>query len=408
MFYTHHFENGLVLLAEPMDAVESAAFSLHVPCGTNNDPEDRIGLAEMLCDMTLRGAGARDSRALIQAIENLGCERSESVFPAHTVYGAATLASNLILSLEILADIVRRPFLPEEQLEEARQIAFNEILAVQDDPARLTMLELERNFHPDPWGRSSIGTTESIKRITIEDIREQHERFFQPDGAILSLAGRFDWPELLQTVSRLFSDWTPRKRAETVEREIGSQNVHIFAETAQTHIGLAYPTVPFSHPDYLKAWSAVGLLSGGMSSRLFHEIREKRGLCYTVGATYATLPHRGAVFCYCGTGVERADQSLEVLVAELRRLSEGIDEAELDRLKIRAKSTLVMRQESTAARSAALARDWYYLGRLRSMDEIESSVNRISKAHIDAFLHENPAGPFHIAILGPKKLTAPF
>lgn len=404
MFQQHHFPNGLALLAERMDDAESIAFSLRIPCGTNDDPADKIGVAEMLCDMTLRGAGRYDSRDLSRAIENLGCERNETVTPSHTVYGAATLAENLVPSLELLADIVRRPRLPEEQFEETRRIALNEIQSLRDDPARMLMQELERNFYPDPWGRISTGDEESVMRITHADILSRHESGFRPNDAILSVAGRFDWPELLDCVERCFGDWKPSSPLGIVEKNLGRQNIHLQGETSQTHIGIAFPTVPFPDPDYLKAWSAVGILSGGMSSRLFREVREKRGLCYAVGASYATLPHRGAVFCYCGTGSDRAQEALDVMVGEVLRLSEGIEESELARLKIRAKSTLVMQQESAAARSSALARDWFYLGRLRTVREIEEAVEALTCSEIEGFLRSHPAGPFHVATLGPETL----
>ena len=403
MFHIHSFENGLVLLAEAMPACESVACSLRVPCGVNDDAAERAGLAEMLCDMSLRGAGRYDERQLVAALENLGCERNESVGAVHTTYEMAMLAAHLHDAVDILADIVRRPHLPPGGLEESRTILLNEQLSLQDDPARLAFLELKRCFYPDPWGRSSLGNADSVSLVTLDDLHVAHDRLFRPNGAILSVAGRFDWPRLLEQVGMLFGDWPRREVPLLVERPRETTLLHVSAETEQTEIAVAYPSVPFTHPDYLKAWSSAGILSGGMSCRLFREVREKRGLCYSVGASYTSLPHLGAVFCQCGTGNDRAGEALEVILRELDRLADGVEPEELDRLKIRARSILVMQQESTAARCDAIARDWYYLGRLRTLREIEEAVLALTKEEIDAYLKEHPAGPYTIVTLGPEQ-----
>lgn len=137
-----------------------------------------------------------------------------------------------------------------------------------------------------------------------------------------------------------------------------------------------------------------------MSCRLFHEMREKRGLCYSVHASYFTLRDRAGVACYCGTGTDRARESLDVLIAELEKLRLGIGEDELARLKIRVKSALLMQQESTGSRSGAMTRDWYHLGRIRSLREIESNINALTCRRINDYLAAHPPGPFHIATLG--------
>lgn len=405
VLHFHQFDNGLVLLGEPMPWTESVSFSLLVPYGPVLDPPDRDGLASMVCEMSLRGAGNHANRDFIQTLENLGCETSESVSHLHTGYGASLLAANLLPALGLLADVVRRPHFDENQLESARQVLKQDIYSLEDDPARRLMLELHRNFWPDPWGRSSLGTLETIDRIEIADVRRQHARYFQPEGAILSIAGKFDWNLVDERVGELFGDWKARPFEIPAERMIGRNSVHISLDSAQTHIGLAYPTETLRSADYMPAWCGVGVLSGGMSSRLFDEIREKRGLCYSVYAVYSTLRDRAGVFCYCGTGTERAAESLEVLLAELDKLSRGIEEDELRRLKIGARSSLVMQQESTGARSASMTRDWYHLGRIRSLEEIEKTVLSLTKDQIDDYLASHPAGPFHIVTLGREPLS---
>src|SRR5262249_31387105 len=151
--------------------------------------------------------------------------------------------------------------------------------------------------------------------------------------------------------------------------EVPEKRAHLEKETTQTQIGIAYPSVPIGHPDYYAALGAVNVLSGGMSARLFTEVREKRGLCYAVWATYQTLRDRASVLCYAGTTNERAQETLDVMLGELKRLQEGIEKEEVERVQAGLKSSLIMQEESTSARAGTLASDWYYLGRVRTFDE---------------------------------------
>jgi predicted Zn-dependent peptidase len=144
-----------------------------------------------------------------------------------------------------------------------------------------------------------------------------------------------------------------------------------------------------------------------MSSRLFTEVREKRGLCYSVYATMHTLRDRGSVLCYAGTSAERAQETLDVTVSELVRLVEGIREDELSRLKARIKSSLIMQQESSSSRSGAIARDWYHLGRVRTLDEVSRLLDALKCQSINTFLAANPPQDFTIVTLGPKPLEVP-
>ncbi len=397
--------NGLTLLTEPMRDVKSVSWGLLIPCGPIYEPVRRAGLSALTCEMTIRGAGSRNSREMLRAFENIGCETSESVGIAHTAFSASLLAEGLVPSLELLRDTVRLPHLPEDQLNAAKQVVLQDVYALEDDPYQKMMLELQRNFFPDPWGRSSIGNEKSVVRTSIEDVRQYHADFYQPQGAILSIAGNFDRQTVLDTVGELFGDWMPRKVPRIREKRRETPVVHLPYESTQTQIGVAFPCPPMNSPEYLHAWSSVSVLSGGMSNRLFNELREKRGLCYNAFAAYVTLKDRAGVFSYCGTGSDRAEEALDVLVRELIRLREGIDAAELDLVKIRAKSSLVMQQESTGSRCGSMARDWYQLGRVRSMQEIEAALDALSKKELNDYLASHPAGPFHIVTLGPEPVV---
>lgn len=404
---SHSFPNGLTLVAESMDWVESAAFTLVMPAGCSRDPQQQLGLANFTCEMVQRGCGPRDNRQFVEDLDRLGADRSASVSQAHTSFGAAMLAENLLRVLEIYADVSRRPLLPPAQLDEGRLVCLQELQSLEDDLAQKLMQALQSQTYPDPWGRSSFGNRAGLESITSADIQRFFEQNYIPQEAILSVAGKINWDELVEHVERLWGDWADKPQDPLSSTYHFERYQHIDHDSSQMQIGVAYPTVPYRHPAYFQARGAVGVLSGGMSSRLFTEVRERRGLCYTVYASYHSLRDDARVFCYSGTSTDRAQETLEVMLHELTKLAHGIDERELYRLKARIKSALIMQQESSPARCSAMAGDWYHLGRVRNMDEINQFINALTCDSINKFLKENPPADFMIATLGANALEAP-
>jgi len=406
-FYSHAFPNGMIVVAEAMAGVESAAFSFLLPAGTTTEPESRLGLSALTCDMALRGAGSRDSRQFLSDLEILGVQRGEGVSAAHTNFGAATVAESLPDVLEIYADLLRRPHLPEEMFDAGKQVVLLELGSIEDDLAHKVMLELRKSYYPSPWGRSSEGEAAALTAATLDDVRGHFQRHYRPNGTILGIAGQIDWPRLLSQIERLFGDWEPQPETLPEPGPRGASALHLDHESTQIQIGIAYESVPFRHHDYFRASGAVGVLSGSMSSRLFTEVREKRNLCYSVYASYHTHRDLASVVCYAGTSAERAQETLDVTLGELRRLALGIDESELQRLKARVKSGLIMQQESSSARAGSVAREWYHLGRVRPLDEIGQKVDELTVAGINEYLREHPPRDFTIATLGPQPLKMP-
>ena len=405
--FSHKFENGLVLLGEPMDWLESAAFSLLVPAGCNRDPAERLGLANFVCEMAQRGCGERDSRRFVSDLELLGADTSASVSNAHSSFGGAMPAASLYEAMAIYADVARRPHLPADQLEDARMVCIQEARSVEDDLPQRVFQQLRLLHYGRPFGRSAPGSIESLQQVSLDDVQRYFQDKYRPNGAILSVAVKIDWPDLGEQVAKLFGDWSPKDVSELTAEPSQSNHTHLPHDSSQTHIGLAFASVPYAHPDYFQARGAVGVLSDGMSSRLFTEVREKRGLCYAVYATCHSLRDRGSVLCYAGTTTERAQETLDVLHAELVRLSAGIASDELDRLKAKIKSSLIMQQESSPARSAAIAADWYHLGRVQTVDELGQIIDDLSCNSINAYLSSNPPQNFTVVTLGANQLENP-
>ncbi len=306
MIQQHVYPNGLVLVAESMPGVQSAAFTFLVPAGAAYEPADRGGTATMLAEWITRGAGDRDSRELLTALDNLGVSHGEGAQTVHTGLSAATLGRNLIPALEIFADILLRPQLDEEEIEPIRALAAQSLQSIDDDPGTKVILELRRRHFPDPWGRSASGTPEGVEAITPDDLRSFYEASYRPNGAILAVAGAIDFPALKESVDRLFGTWKSRPDPAITLHPTGSKREHLTKDTQQIQIALAYPTVTVLDPDYYLARAASAILGGYASARLFTEVREKRGLCYSVYASYESMKDRAAVICYAGTSADRA------------------------------------------------------------------------------------------------------
>ncbi len=402
---THQLPNGLTVVIEPMRDVQSAAFCWLVPAGSACDPVAQNGTAAVLSDWITRGAGELDSRELLNALENLGVQRSESPGINHIAFTAATLGANMHAALKLYADLLQRPHLPDDEFEPAIAGIEQSLRGIEDEPQRKVIIELRRRCYDAPWGLPTEGSLDDLERITPDSVRGHFKRGLRPNGAILGIAGQVDVREMLDLIGQEFGSWTSKPEPQIVTRPRGRKIDHIHHDSTQTHIGIAYDAVEYAHPDYYRAWAAVGVLSGGMSSRLFTEVREKRGLCYSVNASLNSLKHEGRVLCYAGTTSERAQETLDVTLRELARVGEGIEQHELDRCKARAKSSLIMQQESTTSRATSIARDWHFLKRVQTLDDIHREIDDLTVDDVLAYVHQHPARDFTVLTIGPSPLN---
>jgi predicted Zn-dependent peptidase len=406
-YYQHTFANGLTLLVEQMPGVQSAAMTLLLPAGVSTDPVDRTGSATVLSDLVLRGAGSRDSRALTDYLDSLGLHRSNNVGVHHTRFGSAALAARVIEGLACFADIVRRPHLPEPGFEAARDLALQALAGIDDEPRQKLMIKLREWHYPSPYGRSTLGSKDHLEKLTIELCKADHARRYHPKEGIIALAGNLDFQQVKAEVEKQFGDWTGANDTPIELMPPPGRFHHEHQQSEQTHIGLAWPSVSETDPDYYTVRLAVEVLSGGMSGRLFTEVREKRGLCYSVWAGYSSLKGEGSILGYAGTSNERAQSTLDCFVGELHRLSDGVTKAELDRAKTGLKAATIMQGESSSARSGAIAHDFFIRGRIRTLEEIKAAIDGVSVNQVNSYLKSHKPGPFTIVTVGPKELKLP-
>jgi predicted Zn-dependent peptidase len=400
----HVLKNGMVLLGEPMEGVGSAAFGFMLGGGAAMLPEGCGGAGNVIVDWIFRGAGDRNSRELGDALDGLGLHRVGSVNSAHITIGGALEADNLAEALSLHADIIRQPRLEKEQFEPARQLAMNGVLALDDDPRQKVTLILREKFYPAPWGRSPVGTIEELKALTPETAEQIIREGFNPSRTIFAVAGKYDFDAVARQIEGRFE--TNQREGEATIRPgaKGAEYTHIKNEGAQVHIGIMTATVSVADDDYYNARVAISVLSGGMSARLFTEVREKRGLCYAIGAKYHTVKEAAGILCYAGTTPEKAQETLDVITAEFGRLSEGITEEELERAKVGLESSLILQSESSSSRAGSIAGDYYMLGRVRSLDEIKGMVQATTVDSVVGFLRDNRFEDFTVVTIGPREV----
>ena len=399
-------KNGMVLLGERMEGVESAAFGFMLPCGASLLPEGCCGAGSVISDWIFRGAGVRDSRQLGDALDGLGLHRAGSVSSSHLTIGAVLEASNLTQALDLYADIILRASLKEDQFELARQLAIDSVYSLDDDPRQKVMLKLREQFYPPPLGRSALGEIAELEALTVEKTAQIIKDNFNLSQTIFTLAGKYDFELVCRQIESLFEH--SEDSGGQVEISVGDRAgkyTHIENDGAQVHIGLMTGTVRPADEDYYNARVAVSVLSGGMSARLFTEVREKRGLCYAIGARYHGLKDMAGVMCYAGTTPEKAQETLNVIIAEFNRLAEGVSEEEIARAKVGLKSSLILQSESSGSRAGGIGSDYYILGRVRSLDEIKERIEATSVESVLGFLRNNRFKDFTIVTIGPKQVN---
>ncbi|MBN1457337.1 MAG: insulinase family protein [Sedimentisphaerales bacterium] len=402
----HTLNNGMVVLGEPMENVASASFNFLLQCGASTLPEGCCGASNLITDWLFRGAGKRDSRQLVDALDGLGLHRNSNTTSSHISLSASMEASNLSKAIDIYSDIIISPLLDARQFELSKQLSLSEVMGLDDDPRTKVLLKLAEQFYPDPFGRPAVGRIEDLNNLTPAGTAEILKERFNLSKAIFSVAGKYDFDSVCAQMEKLFDLPQPAFPVKIKTKTSGSKYLHDQYEGAQVHIGLMTKTVPMSSPDYYNAMAAVSVLSGGMSSRLFTEVREKRGLCYAVGANYRSLKDYAGISCYAGTTPDKAQETFDVVISEFDRLRKDITQDETQRAKVGLKSSLIMQSESSSSRAGTIASDYYLFGRVRPIEEVKEKLQQLTADSIKNFLNNNKFEDYTVVTIGPKKIKA--
>jgi len=405
--HTNSFQSGLIGIAEPIPGVRSAALHWLLPAGSACDPPDKLGIAAVTQEVLLRGAGELDSRAHADAMDRIGAAKSASVGTYHMGVGCTLVGDRLPEALPLLADMVRKPRIDPAAIDASKALALQQIEALADDPRERAVLGARQRHFPEAIGRSGLGTPEGIANIDGSDLSTAWAAHARPRGSIISVAGAIDPDQFFEQLESLLPGWAgdPPELHEGLPGPRGYG--HIEDKSNQVQIIVLHDAPREADKDSILERIVLSVLSGGMSARLFTEVREKRGLCYAVSASYAGDRDFGRALAYVGTTPERAQESLDVLLDELRRINSPqgrITQEEFDRAVIGFKSGLVFSGESTSARASALARDQFRLGRPRSLEELAAAIDAVTLSQVNDYLARRALGTLTVQTLGPEPL----
>lgn len=393
--------NGLRVVVDPMPWLPTLSVVLQLPIGTVGDPEDARGAAVVLHEWLQRGAADRDAHAQADAFDAYGVRRGGDSGRETSHLSAAFLAQDVAAVLPLIADVVRAPRLDVGEFEGARALVLQDLAGLDDAPAQRLGEAVVGARYASPHGRSAFGDRGDLERLTPAALRAQAARRLGPEGAVLTLAGGGDVDGLLDAVRSSFEDWTGSTAPSPSPDVREAHRVHVDGPGAQTQIGVVDDAVAPGAEGWTEQALAMGALSGAMGSRLGTEVRERRGLVYTVASSVRYVRGDAYRFTYASTTPERAATTLDVVLGELDRLRSGIDAEELERARTLLRSSLVMQAESSGGRAGRLAADVHAFGRPRPLAEVEANLNRATLDDVNAFLAARSAPDPTVVTSGP-------
>jgi predicted Zn-dependent peptidase len=397
-------ENGLRVASEGMANTHSAAFAIAVDVGARHEELAEGGLSHLLEHMAFKGTSTLNARRIAEAFDLMGGNVNAYTSHEHTVYYAKVLKEYGPQALKLLCEIVADSVFDVTELERERDVVLQEIAMHQDSPDDLVFdLFQESVFETQPLGRSILGPEAQVAAYTRDDLIAYTHKHYTPSRMVVSAAGAIDHAQVCDIAQQFFG-----------ARALGAHKIHpapasfhagrrtLEKDLEQVQLVLGYPALPASHEDYYALQVFSTILGGGMSSRLFQEIREERGLAYSVSSFASAYQDVGVFGIYAGTTKDKLDHLLDGLKQVLATIELGVSAAELLRAKNQLKAGIVMTRESSGAIAEWIARHLHVHGRYKTADEILEQIEAITPEHIQrvasAMFHRAPA----IAALGPQ------
>ncbi|MFQ6048014.1 MAG: M16 family metallopeptidase [Phycisphaerae bacterium] len=406
--YVHRMlDSGVEFAAVLLPGRRTAAIEFQVLSGMADEPDDKLGLAHLVEQTISKGTRRRDARALADAFDSLGARRSSWV--GRETYGFACLCLPQFLPqvIELHAEMLRQPVFPDQACRVAIDLARQELTALHDEPLELLRKLLARQAYGPRLGRHHLGEPDTLARIDPDEIRNHWARHFCAGRLQVAVAGPVEPDRLASQLDRAFGGFgspSPAGR-QPQPLQFSSTRTHHPQQLEQQYIGICFPGVPVDHPDHPVERVLIGILSGGMSARLFTEIREKQGLVYWVGAWHEHPRAAGMIHLGASTVPQRCDQTLAALLNEIDRLSDDLTEAELSRAITGIVARTQTRGETTHARATELADDLFYYGHPVPIEDKLRQVQQVDIPRIKRYLTDHPRDQLCVVTLGPRALS---
>jgi predicted Zn-dependent peptidase len=399
--------NGLRVATREIPGLETAAVGLYADSGSRHEPARLNGIAHLFEHMVFKGAGGRSAREIGEAIEDVGGDLNAATDRDGTSFTASVMAEHVPLGVELIADLVLRPHFDAADLEREKDVVLQELGEARDTPSDIIFDELwSAAFADQPLGRPVLGDEESLAGIGVEDLQAWREGQYRGGSLALVAAGRVDHAALVELAERHFAS-LPDGLAAAPEpgRFTGGTRVRRLA-TEQAHLALAFPAPAQRDPDYFAARLFTDAVGGGMSSRLFQQVREDRGLAYSVYAALQPYSDTGIFYVYAATARRESAAAGRLIDDVIAEAAETLGERELARVRTQARAALLMSLESPWGQANYLARQLAVYGRLVEPSEVVAALDSVTVAAMREAGAKLLAGPPARATIGVPAVRA--
>ena len=373
----------MVVLTDNMPHLESASLGVWVKAGARSERKAEHGISHLLEHMAFKGTKSRTALQIAEAIENVGGDLNAATSIEHTGYFARVLKDDVVLAADILADILQNSQFDDDELTREKQVIVQEIGAARDNPDDHVFDLFQQAAYPaQPIGRTILGTAESVRDFTPDTIRKYMGRNYVGDHMVIAAAGNVDHESLVNVARQRFGDLKSNGAPAPQRAQYHGGEERLLSDHEQAHIVLGFEGRAYNSDGFYAAQVLASILGGGMSSRLFQEVREKRGLCYSVYAFHWAFADSGVFGVAAATGEDEVGDLVPVVLDELRRATETITDEEVIRVRNQIRAGLLMSLESPSARAGQLARQQILWGRPIPMQETVERINRITARRV--------------------------
>lgn len=398
---TSTLSNGVRIVTDVMPQVETISLGIWLDVGARYETLPQNGISHLLEHLAFKGTRSRSAKQLAEEIEAVGGYLNAYTSREHTTYYARLMKDDLPLALDILSDIVLNATYRNDELSREKDVIIQEIGQVRDTPDDMIFECLQEAAFPEqPLGRSILGTAGSVRSFDSQAIRSYMLRHYRAESTVLAAAGNLDHGQLISLAETAFGEMEMERRESFLPANFVGGRRHEVRELEQMHLALGFPAAAFDDPDYFAQQVLTTILGGGMSSRLFQEVRESRGLAYSVYAFSSAHADTGLMGIYAGTAPSLVRELLPVIAAEMKKMTVSVHEDELSRAKSQLKAGLLMSLESTPSRVEQLGRQMLIFGRAIPIKELIANVERIELGDITRLAGRILEGPLAFAAVG--------
>lgn len=371
--------NGLTVALNHMPHLETVAFGTWIKAGARNEAQNEHGIAHLLEHMAFKGTQKRTARQIVEEIENVGGDINAATSVETTAYHARMLADDIDTGMDVLHDILRNSVFDPIELEREKHVILQEIGAANDLPDDLVFDEFQNAaFGGQPLGRPILGTPATVNGFTSDNLNQYLSKHYRGPNMVVSAAGKLDSDRLLEKIENLYGDFGAELTQEAKPAKYLGGEALIKRETTETQIVLGFEGRAYGVRDFYTSQLLSMILGGGMSSRLFQEVREKKGYCYSIYAFHWGFSDTGVFGIHAATGEEDLPELMPTILDELKRASEDITDEEANRARAQIRAGLMMSMESPAARANTIARQLLLFGRTISNQELMERLEAIS------------------------------